>query len=389
MTVPPIDVWPPGGDEALLTSYRSGLAVRDGDGVIAAFEEEVRRQGLGATYVLAQSSGTAALHSAYFGAGFGRGDEVIVPTFGFHATVTALLAVGAVPVFVDVEPSGLPSVDAVSDAWSTRTVGAVITHLWGIAHDLTLLADAVAARGGRLIEDCSHSLGARAGGRPAGSWGFAAAASLHASKPIPTSEGGLLTTDDRSCYERALVLGHGGSRAVDEVHSSDLVDATASGLGFKYRMSAPSAALGIASLQASADRARRRSTGVRRFVQALGDLRCIRPAFTDEQIDDCTWYRVPLRLSGRLEGARGPVNDDLLAKGAPVITESLMGAFTRVPLLTGPSVHFPWLPDGWGCTADRAAGATRLQDSTVLLDADALAVDPAEVAAACRRVANG
>jgi dTDP-4-amino-4,6-dideoxygalactose transaminase len=378
--------WPPGGGEAMLAAFDLGLAVEDGTGVIGQLEAAIRRHGLGRRYVLAQNSGTSALHAAYFGAGFSRGDEVLVPTIGFHGTTTALLAMQVTPIFLDVTEQGLPTIAAIESAWTPRTVGMVVTHMWGLAHDLAEVAACVDTLGGRLIEDCSHTLGATAGGRAAGRWGFAAASSLHATKPLATSEGGLLTTEDRGCYERALVLGHGGSRALREVTDPELAPLARSGLGWKHRISAPSAALGLAALQSFSDRLARRREGIRHFIEALGSEGLIGPAFDADAIDRSTWYRVPLRLAGDLAGRADEVARALRELDGPVITNSLMGSLSHIPVLQARSVAFPWLPEGWGCSPEAAAGALALEGSTVLLDPDIVAAEPQFAAAACHKV---
>ena len=375
------------GEKLLIGAYRVGLAIQDGSNSIADFEHEFGMLA-GTAHVLGQSSGTAALHSAYFGAGFGPGDEVLVSSYGFHATVLPLLQLGAIPRFVDVGPDGIPLPKTVAESWNARTAGLVVTHLWGVAHNLDKLAELVKRLGGRLIEDCSHALGSANQGRRVGSWGFAAAASLHASKPIGVGEGGVMWTSDPHCYQRALVLGHGGKRAVREVDEPNLVDVASSGLGFKYRMAATAAALGLAGLRDLRNLQRRRADAVQSFLEELGPNCALRPAFSIEHINETTFHHVPMILPPSLRFIRPTLVSELIGCGLPIITTPSIKPYCEIPLLAGPSHAFPWLPEDWGCHRQDSPGALAYHDSLLLLSPEVLAEDPKEVAIECRRIVN-
>jgi perosamine synthetase len=185
---------------------------------------------------LATSSGTAALHSLYYGARIGPGDEVICCDYGFFATVTPLLQLGATPVFVDCSADGTISVPEAEAAVTSKTRAIMVTHMWGQPARMDALRELCDRKGLLLFEDCSHAHGARFAGEVVGSLGDGAAWSLQAQKAIWAGEGGVLATSLQDLYERALLLGHFNLRALQEIPQSSPNFASAfTGTGLKYR----------------------------------------------------------------------------------------------------------------------------------------------------------
>ncbi|HTW03241.1 MAG TPA: aminotransferase class I/II-fold pyridoxal phosphate-dependent enzyme [Streptosporangiaceae bacterium] len=232
------ELWPrltPELEACVLAQARDQLSVYDRSGVVAAFEDAFAGY-VGVERALATSSGTAALHSLYYGAGIGPGDEVICCDYGFFATATPLLPLGATPVFVDCSADGTMSVDAAAAAITGETKAIMVTHMWGQPAQLDALRDLCDKNGLLLFEDCSHAHGARFAGRVVGSFGDGAAWSLQAHKSIWAGEGGVLVTSLPDVYERALLLGHFNLRAMAEIPESSPNFASAfTGTGLKYR----------------------------------------------------------------------------------------------------------------------------------------------------------
>jgi perosamine synthetase len=190
----------------------------------------------GRKFCLLTNSGTSALHSAYFGLGLGPGDEVIVPTNTFPATVTALLAVGATPVLADSElDTGNIDPGDVTARITDRTKAIVVTHQWGHPVEIDPLLAAARLHGLPLVEDASLAVGATYWGRRAGSFGNAAALSLSGTKLIGGGQGGALLADDREIIDRALVLGQ-LSRSAMEVKGEGYRPYATTGFGHNYRM---------------------------------------------------------------------------------------------------------------------------------------------------------
>ena len=192
----------------------SGRVVRGPS--IERFERQWARL-TGARHVVLAHSGTSALAAALAAAGVGPRDEVVVPALTFPGTAEAVLAVGAVPVAVDVAPDTLLlDVAAALRAVGPRTRAVVPVHLYGQVHpDLPRLARALRRRRVALVEDACQAHGAWAPGVRPGQWGAAAAYSFYPTKNLGTvGEAGAIVTDDDDAAARLRALRDHGSSAV-------------------------------------------------------------------------------------------------------------------------------------------------------------------------------
>jgi dTDP-4-amino-4,6-dideoxygalactose transaminase len=199
--------WPvfDGTDEALvLEALRSGAWSRWDGTFTRRFEADLGEY-LNVKRVLAVSSGTAALQVALRSCGVERGDEVIVPAYGFVAPVAAVLECGAIPVFADVELDSmcLDPTD-VERRVTPRTTALLPMHVGGSCADLEGLLRIARHHGLALIEDAALALGSRWGGRKVGTLGKAGVFSFQAEKNLAGGEGGALVTDDDGVYETAV-----------------------------------------------------------------------------------------------------------------------------------------------------------------------------------------
>lgn len=247
MTEPTDFVWPPITPEdirAVTTLLERGeISYYGREGEVAALEEAFGAY-VGTSFALACSSGTAALHSAFFGLGLEAGDEVIAPTFTFLSTVMPLFVVNATPVLVDGEPdTGNIDPDAIEAAVTTRTRAVVVVHLNGHPCDMERIVDICRRRDLRLVEDCSHAHGATYRGDMIGGFGDVSVFSLQGAKLTAAGQGGLLLTSDREIFERAVLLGHFRNRAFDDVTSDAYRAFATTGYGLNYRMHPLAAAL--------------------------------------------------------------------------------------------------------------------------------------------------
>jgi perosamine synthetase len=200
----------------------------------------------GRKFALAHCNGTTALMAAFHSLDLEAGDEVLVPTATFWASVLPMIWCGLVPVFCDSEADtlGLDPEDAARRI-TPRTKAMVIVHLWGLpckVDELTALAN---AHGLKIIEDASHAHGASFHGRPCGRIGDVSVFSLQGDKLVPAGEGGVLLTDDESIHQRALCLGD--IRRIIRMPMPEMRFAATS-FGIKSRIAPMSAALGRAML---------------------------------------------------------------------------------------------------------------------------------------------
>jgi 8-amino-3,8-dideoxy-alpha-D-manno-octulosonate transaminase len=204
-------------------------------------------EAMGARHALAVTSGTGALLVGLAALGVGPGDEVIVPTYTWVATINAVVTLGAVPVFVDIDESLTMDPRAVEAAITEATVAIVPVHMRGAAADMAPILAVAARRGIPVLEDAAQAVGGRYRGERLGTLGKIGAFSLQYHKTITTGEGGMLVSDDTALFERAVRYHDQGSVRVEELdemtpEGSPLI------IGVNYRMSELTAAVGIAQL---------------------------------------------------------------------------------------------------------------------------------------------
>ncbi|MCP9881769.1 DegT/DnrJ/EryC1/StrS family aminotransferase [Cyanobium sp. Alchichica 3B3-8F6] len=182
-------------DQAVLEVLRSGQYI--GGATIGRFEDDFARA-CGVPHAIGCNSGTDALILALRGLGIGPGDEVITASFSFFATAEAISAVGATPVFVDVEESSyLIDLDQLEAAINPATKALLPVHLFGRPVDMERVCAIAERHGLRVIEDCAQATGASWAGRPVGSWGDAGCFSFFPTKNLGAAgDGGAVTCRD-------------------------------------------------------------------------------------------------------------------------------------------------------------------------------------------------
>jgi len=232
--------------EMVVGTIRTGMSWATGSN-IQEFERMLAGY-VGTKYAVVLNSGTSALHAVLVSCDIGEGDEVIVPSFTFIATANAPLFVGARPVFADIEEKtyGLDPKD-VEGRITPMTKAIIPVHYGGspcLIHELERIAE---RHNLLLIEDAAESLGAAVDGKKVGSFGDCAIFSFCAPKVITTGEGGAVVTDSADVYERLkLVRSHGRAETADYFTTSEYLEYMT--LGYNFRMSNITAALGIAQL---------------------------------------------------------------------------------------------------------------------------------------------
>jgi len=199
-------------DAAVLQVLRSGQYI--GGGVIAAFEQAFAKA-VGTPFAVGCNSGTDALILALRGLGIGPGDEVITCSFSFFATAEAISAVGATPVFVDVEESSyLINLDQLEAAITPATKVLLPVHLFGRPVDMERVCAIAARHQLRVVEDCAQASGASWAGKPVGSWGDVGCFSFFPTKNLGgAGDGGAVTCRDEGLAQRMRELAvHGMPR---------------------------------------------------------------------------------------------------------------------------------------------------------------------------------
>ncbi|MHC5002582.1 MAG: DegT/DnrJ/EryC1/StrS family aminotransferase [Planctomycetota bacterium] len=226
-------------ERAVLDVLRTGeLSINP---VVTALEDDYRRW-LGVKHALAHCNGTSAIHAALQTFGLEPGDEVIVPSATWWASVMPVLHCGAVPVFAETEQAqlGLDPED-VERRITDRTRAMVVVHLFGMPSRMDELMAIARRHGLRVLEDASHAHGATWRDRPIGTLADAAVFSMQSNKLCPSAEGGMLVTDDDEILEKAIRFGH--YERLLPMKGSPNRRFAATGFGFKFRMSPLSAAV--------------------------------------------------------------------------------------------------------------------------------------------------
>jgi dTDP-4-amino-4,6-dideoxygalactose transaminase len=196
---------------AVLAVLASGGYI--GGATVANFEADFARY-VGTEFCVACNSGTDALYLALRALGVGPGDEVIVPPFTFIATTETVSAVGAVPVFVDVEADTFNlNLAAVERAIGPRTKAIIPVHLFGQPVDMDRLMTIAQAHNLLVIEDCAQATGARWGDRRVGSIGHVGCFSFYPTKNLGAcGDGGAMTVNDASVAADLRMLREHGQR---------------------------------------------------------------------------------------------------------------------------------------------------------------------------------
>ena len=276
--VPLADVVVPEEDIAAVAEvYRSGwlsMGPRT-----AAFERALEEY-TGARHALAVANGTAGLHLICLAAGLGPGDEVVVPSLTFVATVNAIAYTGARPVFADIAALDRPwpEVEAVEAAITPATRAIMTMAYGGNPGAIAALAELAAARGLTLLEDAAHGIGVRHAGRHLGTFGAAGAFSFFSNKNLAVGEGGAIVTDDDALAERMRLLrSHGMTTLTWDRHRGHAAGYDVVALGFNYRIDEARAALATARLARLDAENAQRAELVRRYRERLAGMDGIEP----------------------------------------------------------------------------------------------------------------
>jgi dTDP-4-amino-4,6-dideoxygalactose transaminase len=200
---------------------------------------------MGASYCIAVNSGTSALMCALKAVGIGPGCEVLVPGYTFVATYSAVIAVGATPVMVEIDESLTIDPEDARKKITPNTCAIIPVHMLGNPCDMQVICDLAKTHHLTIIEDSCQALGASYQKKMLGTFGALGAFSLNNYKVINTGDGGLLITDDEDLYVKAYGFhdqGHRPLRQGVEIGNRSLI-------GINLRMNELSGAYGLAQLR--------------------------------------------------------------------------------------------------------------------------------------------
>jgi len=261
-----------------------------------------RRHGVGI------SSGTAGLHAVMVAAGIKPGDEVITTPFSFVASANCILYCGAKPVFADIDPRTLNlDPDKAAAAITPKTKAIVAVEAFGNPVGMIELEQVAQKNELILIEDACEGFGGQFAKRPVGSFGRAAVFGFYPNKQITTGEGGMIVTDDDIFADLCRSLRNQGRDGMNWLAHARL--------GYNYRLSEISAALGVAQIARLDDILENRRRVAQAYMERLMTNRyLILPTLMDDT--HMSWFVFVVRLNDLFEpGDRDQIIRDLRAQG--------------------------------------------------------------------------
>ncbi len=262
---------------------------------------------------IAVTNGTHAIEVALLGLGIGEGDEVIVTDYSFFASASAVVAVNAVPVLVDVDPQTF-CIDsaAVASAITPRTRGVIAVHLAGHPCDLDQLVALCTAHGLALIEDCAHAHGSTWNGRSVGSFGAAGTFSFQQSKLLTAGEGGAVVVRDAEHAAQIRSFSDCGRRPGEWFYKHFA-------LGGNFRLSEWQGAMLLAQLARFPEQHRRRNENAVFLNTELLKVPGVVPQWRDQRTTSQGYYCYLVRIDEAQFGLpRDVIREALVAEGIPL-----------------------------------------------------------------------
>jgi dTDP-4-amino-4,6-dideoxygalactose transaminase len=279
--------------------------------------EQLFAEKFGALHATAVSSCTAALHLALRILGIRAGDEVIVPSLTFVATVNAVRYVDATPVFCDITGSHDLTIDAgeIEKRISPRTKAIIIMHYGGFPCDMGAIMEIARRHHLPVIEDAAHAPLSRYQGKILGTIGDIGCFSFFSNKNVSTAEGGMIVTQSEEHHRAAVLLrSHGMTSLSYERSKGHATTYDVIGLGYNYRMDDIRSALGIVQLNKLGDDQTRRAVIRGWYLERLRGLDLVTIPFA-EVAEVVSNYIFPVLLSPRAKVSRDEVRARLSEAG--------------------------------------------------------------------------
>jgi perosamine synthetase len=285
--------------------------VRSGRLALGPKTEEFERlvaEYVGVKYAVAVSSGTTALHLIVKSLGIGPGDEVLVPSFTFVASANVILYEGATPVFVDIEPDtyNLDPED-LKKKITPRTKAIMVVDVFGHPAEWDEILRIAEGYNLRVIDDSCEAIGAEYKGKKLGQFGDAAAFAFYPNKQITTGEGGVIVTNSEEIARLCRSLRNQGRGEMGAWLEHER-------LGYNYRMTEMSAALGISQLKRIEVLLAKRERVAQMYTERLSKLGLVRPPVVRPYVR-MSWFVYVITLAEGLH--RDPVMKALEEKGIP------------------------------------------------------------------------
>jgi perosamine synthetase len=262
--IPVYRPWLAGNEKKYVNECLDSTWISSKGKFIPLFEQKFSEY-LGVRHAASVCNGTVALHAALLALGIGPGDEVIVPTLTYIASVNAITYTGAIPVFVDSLPDTWQmDPDDVKKKITGKTKAIMAVHLYGHPCQMDKLCSIAKDHGTYLIEDCAEALGSEFKDRKVGTFGDIASFSFFGNKTVTTGEGGMVTTNDDTLHDRVVHF-KGQGLAKHREYWHDVI-------GYNYRMTNICAAIGLAQLEKVKETIARKREIAHQYQKLLRDI---------------------------------------------------------------------------------------------------------------------
>lgn len=341
-------VWPIINDDirrVVLEQLSESISIYDDSGVFGRFEDTYA-SAHNMPYALLTNSGTSALQTAYYSLLLYPGDEIIVPVYTFHATVSPMMHFGAIPVFADSDAYGQFDPNELDRLVSPRTKAVVVTHMWGYTVDIEPIREFCNKHELTLIEDCSHAHGATVNGTTVGSFGDMSIWSLQGQKIVSGGEGGIILFRNRSDFERGVLYGHYNKRCHKQIQDPHISEFSLTGAGLKLRASTINTAIALYHFENLKEINANKTMNAELFMNNMLHKKGVsvlapRPSSTN------SWYSLVIKYKASDTGvAKERFVAALHAEG--LVEFDIPGSTTllhREPLFNTPNTVFPALYD--------------------------------------------
>ncbi|MBK9099389.1 MAG: DegT/DnrJ/EryC1/StrS family aminotransferase [bacterium] len=284
---------------------------------------------LGIEFAASVSNGTVALHVALIALGIGPGDEVIVPTFTYIASVNSITYTGATPVFVESDTSTWQmDIADTRKKITSKTKAILAVHLYGHPCEIDELRKIADDNNLFLIEDTAEALGSKYEGKKVGTFGDVSTFSFFGNKTVTTGEGGMVVTNSKDLHEKCVHI-KGQGLAKDAEYWHDII-------GYNYRMTNICAAIGLAQLERVNDIIESKRDIAKWYKDYLKDL----PVLFHDELDKryfSTYWMISILVKD--SATRQNLRKHLAEKG--IETRPAFHPVHTMPMYVKPDYQFP------------------------------------------------
>lgn len=282
-----------------------GEKVKEFEAEYAAFQ--------GAQYAVTCTNGTTAIEMALRALGVVEGDEVIVPCYSFIATASAVVTIGAIPVFADICPQTLCiDPDDVEAKITPATKAIIPVHVSGLIADMDRI-NAIAEKHNLIVmEDSAHAWGSQLDGKGAGTLSRCGTFSFQETKNITAGEGGILVTDDQEIADLCRSFTHCGRAPGSAWYDHDF-------LGSNLRLTEFQAVVLSAQLSRLPAQIATRERNVEIINGILGDVDSIQTPAAAPRMTRRSYHMYIMRLQGDVRAHRDAIVEEVSAAGVPVL----------------------------------------------------------------------